>query len=141
MSGVDQKILRRSHRFSSFPSYYFAVVSSPDSIMLSRSLLAAINIAFSLLPVSIAHNQSSYNASQLVESQTLKSPYPYDFPLLKNGLLADNGQFPMPLCHGFKLEEATIDQLQQELSGGRLTSVQIAFCYLQRIYHTDEYIR
>jgi amidase len=109
--------------------------------MLSRSFLAAVSIAFSLLPLSIAHNQSIYNASQLVKSQTLKSPYPYDFPLLQNGSLADSGQFPMQLCHGFKLEEATIDQLQQEMSGGRLTSVQITFCYLQRIYQTDEYIR
>jgi amidase len=82
-----------------------------------------------------------YNASQLVETQTLDTPYPYEFPLLQNGTLADSGQFPMPLCHGFKLEEATIDQLQHELSKRRLTTVKLAMCYLQRILQVDEYTR
>jgi amidase len=109
--------------------------------MLSHSFLAAMGIICTVLSSSVAHKQPTYNASQLVESQTLESPYPYDFPLLQNGSSADSGQFPMPLCHGFKLEEATIDQLQEELSSGKLTSVQIVLCYLQRIYQTDEYIR
>jgi amidase len=109
--------------------------------MLFRSFLAAISIAFNLLSSSIAHKDPNYNASQLVESQTVESPYPYDFPVLQNGSLADSGRFPMPLCHGFRLEEATIDQLQRELSRGRLTSVQLALCYLQRVYQADGYIR
>jgi amidase len=114
--------------------------------MLSRSFLAAISIGLNLLSSSVAHkpsnyNASQYNASQVVESQTLESPYPYEFPVLQNGSLEDSGQFPMPWCHGFKLEEATIYQLQQELSSGRLSSVQLALCYLQRIYQTDGYIR
>ena len=112
-----------------------------EGIMLSYSFLAASGIAFNILSTTVAHKLPIYNASQLVESQTLESPYPYDFPVLQNGSLADSGQFPMPLCNGFKLEEATIDQLQQELSSGRLTSVQLVLCYLQRIYQTDEYIR
>jgi amidase len=82
-----------------------------------------------------------YNASQLVEAQILGSPYPYEFPVLENGPLADSGQFPMPACHNFTLEEATIDQLQEALSKGTLTSVKLAQCYLQRIYQTDSYIR
>jgi amidase len=82
-----------------------------------------------------------FNASQIIETQELESPYPYEFPVLQNGSLADSGQFPMPLCHGFKLEEATIDQLQQALSNGTLTSVKLAMCYLKRIYQTDGYIR
>jgi amidase len=83
----------------------------------------------------------SFNASQVIENQELESPYPYEFPVLQNGSLEDSGQFPMPLCHGFKLEEATIDQLQQALSNGTLTSVKLAKCYLKRIYQTDGYIR
>jgi len=83
----------------------------------------------------------SYNASQVVEAQILELPYPYEFPILETGPLADSGQFPMPLCHGLTLEEATIDQLQEELSKGKLTSVKLAQCYIQRIYQTDSYIR
>ena len=109
--------------------------------MLSRSFLAAISIALNFLSSSVARKPPTYNISQLIESQTLESPYPYDFPRLQNGSQADSGQFPMPLCHGFVLEEATIDQLQEKLSSGRLSSVQIALCYLKRIYQTDEYIR
>lgn len=112
-----------------------------EGVMLSRSFLAAIGIAFNILCTSVAHQPPTCDTNQLAESQTLESPYPYDFPLLQNGSSADSGQFPMPLCNGFKLEEATIDQLQEELLSGRLTSVQIVLCYLQRIYQTDEYIR
>lgn len=109
--------------------------------MLSHSLVAVLTVVSTFFIPSIAHKNSSYNASQLVESQTLDSPSPYDFPSLQNGASADSGQFPMPLCHDFTLEEATIDQLQQYLSNGNLTSVQLALCYLKRIYQTDEYIR
>lgn len=39
--------------------------------------------------------------------------------------------FPMPLCHGFKLEEATVDQIQARLMSGKLTSVQLVQCYVE----------
>ncbi|KUJ15916.1 amidase signature enzyme [Mollisia scopiformis] len=47
----------------------------------------------------------------------------------------------MPLCNGFKLEEASIDELQEVMSSGRLTAVQIVSCYVQRIQQTDKYLR
>lgn len=82
------------------------------------------------------------NAGQLAASdQTLESPFPYYFPQLGSGDAANSGQFPMPLCHGFKLEEATIDQLQNAMDKGTLSSVKIVMCYLQRIYQTDAYLR
>ena len=109
--------------------------------MLSLWLLKALIVVSSLLFTSVAHKLHNSNASQVVQSQTLQSPYPYDFPVLQNGSLVDNGLFPLPLCHGFKLEEATVDQLQRQLSNGSLTSVNLALCYLQRIYQTDGYIR
>jgi amidase len=99
-------------------------------------------IAFSL--ASQAHHGApnpSFNATQIIENQELESPYPYEFPVLQNGSLADSGQFPMPLCHGFKLEEASIDQIQQALSNGTLTSVKLVMCYMKRIYQADGYIR
>jgi amidase len=37
-----------------------------------------------------------------------------DFPLQQNAGATE--LFPMPLCNGFKLEEATIDQMQQALN-------------------------
>lgn len=87
------------------------------------------------------HPKPDFNVTDFVDTQLLEDPTPYDFPILQNGSLADSGQFPMPLCNGFKLEEASIDQLQFTLSNGTLTSVQLVMCYLERIYQTDEYIR
>jgi amidase len=113
---------------------------SSVGIMLPVAFLAVAGIALNVFHTS-AHKIPRYNSSQTVETQTLESPYPYIFPLLQNGSQADSGQFPMPMCHGFKLEEATIDELQEELSSGRLTSVKLVLCYLRRIYQTDSYIR
>ena len=61
------------------------------------------------------------------------------FPLQQNA--GTIGLFPMPLCKGFKLEEATIDQMQQALNQSQLSSQQLVMCYLQRIYQTHEYIK
>lgn len=108
-------------------------------MILTRPLQAVV-VALNLL-TSLAHHNETRSATQLIENQDLTHPYPYEFPLLQNGSMAESGQFPMPKCRGFKLEEATIDQLQDALSRGRLTSVQIVMCYLQRIYQTDEYIQ
>ena len=83
--------------------------------------------------VSIADN----NASNLALSETLTSPFPYEFPAFADA----QNLFPMPLCNGVRLEEATIDELQDAMANGQLTSTQITLCYLQRIYQTDEYIK
>ncbi len=109
--------------------------------MLSKAFLAVAGAVFNLFSTSIAHKVHTYNASQFLANQDLETPYPYEFPVLREGSQADSGQFPMPLCHGFKLEEASIEQLQHALSNGTLTSVQIVLCYMQRIYQTDQYVR
>jgi hypothetical protein len=49
--------------------------------------------------------------------------------------------FPMPSCGRFNLEEATIDQMQQAMSEGTVTSQQLVVCYMQRTYQTEEYIQ
>ncbi|KAJ0164779.1 putative amidase, partial [Colletotrichum tanaceti] len=61
------------------------------------------------------------------------------FPLQEN---ADTtALFPMPECGGtFKLEEATIDQMQKAMKDGIITSQQLVMCYMQRTFQTDEYI-
>ncbi|KAL8685697.1 MAG: hypothetical protein Q9218_007594 [Villophora microphyllina] len=53
---------------------------------------------------------------------------------------ATTNLFPMPLCNGVRLEEASIDQLQNHMKEKRLTSVQLVECYLQRLFQVGEYI-
>ena len=77
------------------------------------------------------------NGSDVPQSQILETPFPYNFPNMEDPLKL----FPMPLCNGLTLEEATIDQLQDAMSHGKLTSTQLITCYLQRIYQTDSYIK
>ncbi|KAJ4413434.1 hypothetical protein N0V82_008558 [Gnomoniopsis sp. IMI 355080] len=48
--------------------------------------------------------------------------------------------FPMVPCGTFRLEEATIDQMQQAMTDGTLKSQQLAMCYITRTYQTNAYI-
>ncbi|KAI5923337.1 amidase [Camillea tinctor] len=50
--------------------------------------------------------------------------------------------FPMAPCgdHNFRLEEATIDDMQAAMANGTLTSVELVTCYMIRTYQTNEYI-
>ena len=81
---------------------------------------------------------SNHNDTGLAISQILNDPFPYAFPQqeLRGSIL-----FPMPLCKGLKLEEATIDQLQHWMSLGKLSTRQLVECYIDRITQTDGYIR
>ncbi|TKA73433.1 hypothetical protein B0A49_06852 [Cryomyces minteri] len=79
--------------------------------------------------------QLTVNANDV---QTLDSPYPYYFP--QTTPAGTSALFPMPKCRGVQLEEASIDSLQKAMDTGRLTSVQLCLCYLQRIYQTQDYI-
>ncbi|KAF7717124.1 Amidase [Penicillium ucsense] len=77
------------------------------------------------------------NEDPLVASQIVNDPYTYDFPKLgANGA----SLFPMRPCNGFKLEEASVDEIQQRMGNGSLTSVQLLDCYLNRIYQTQPYL-
>lgn len=49
--------------------------------------------------------------------------------------------FPMATCNGVRIEEASIDDLQSALEDGQLTSVQLLWCYLERIHQVDEYLQ
>ncbi|KAM0433401.1 hypothetical protein ACHAPT_004279 [Fusarium lateritium] len=70
--------------------------------------------------------------------EPLFSYAPSLLPLQENAGTAD--LFPMGKCNGFKLEEATIDEMQKAMRSGKLTSVQLVTCYLTRTYQTQEYI-
>ena len=73
-----------------------------------------------------------------IDENTTTDPDFY-FPLAENA--NSSALFPMPVCNGLELEEATIDQLQNAMSQGGLTAVQLTTCYLQRIYQVDKYIK
>ena len=47
----------------------------------------------------------------------------------------------MPLCKGHKIEDATIDELQEFMTSGNLTTVQLVTCYINRYYQTNQYIK
>ena len=86
----------------------------------------------------LAPTTTNYCFPNAATAETLATPFPYYFPKLGQSA-AD--LFPMPDCNGFVLEEATIDQLQDAMGRGQLTSLQIALCYLQRIQQIDEYVK
>ena len=48
--------------------------------------------------------------------------------------------FPMSPCGGSVIEEATLDELQDALQNGSITSVQLLWCYLERIHQVEEYV-
>jgi hypothetical protein len=77
--------------------------------------------------------------AQVNISQALNDPLPYYFP--DENAAETPALFPMPPCHGVTLEEATIDQLQQYMSQGILSSVKISLCYLERVWQTNDYIK
>lgn len=60
-------------------------------------------------------------------------------PMQENAGSAD--LFPMGDCFGFKLEEATIDDMQKAMQSGKLTSVQLVTCYMTRTFQTQQYIK
>ena len=112
--------------------------------------MRAVSAALSgSLIVSAATIQARYDANaspttsnwdSLADAQDLTSPYPFYFPVLQNGSASNSGQFPMPLCNGFRLKEATIDQMQEAFSNGTLTTVSLVQCYIRRIQQTDFYL-
>ncbi|KAI3545284.1 amidase [Colletotrichum abscissum] len=90
----------------------------------------------------VAGIEISLASCKLSTSQSLpgnsSTTVPSVFPLLED--VESAYLFPMPLCGTFKLEEATIDEMQAALTAGTLTSQQLVGCYIQRTYQTQEYI-
>ncbi|KAI1080965.1 amidase signature domain-containing protein [Whalleya microplaca] len=52
----------------------------------------------------------------------------------------DASPFPMPLCNGIYIEDATIGDLQHFMMTGKLTSEQLVECYISRIEQTNPYL-
>ncbi|KAK5081250.1 hypothetical protein LTR05_008044 [Lithohypha guttulata] len=53
---------------------------------------------------------------------------------------AQDDPFPLPLCNGVDITDATIDSLQAWMSQGKLTSQALVRCYLARIEQTNRYL-
>ena len=99
--------------------------------------LLVVHSSLRVYATAISHGAQYSNASDIILSQNLESPFSYEFP---DERTPDN-LFPMPECNGLVLEEATVDFLQNAMETGRLTSTSLALCYLQRIYQTNGYIK
>ena len=74
----------------------------------------------------------------LVASQILTDPYAYDFPRLS---APASTLFPMRYCHGFVLEEASVDEIQAAFANNTFTIVELLNCYLDRIQQTQPYLK
>lgn len=126
------------HRCQSHMRLIFDVTILSTSTMTIRLLSILTLLSFVSALASGSLNISVTSAPTKVTG-TLGTPFPYEFPNLNNA--ETSAVFPMPPCNGITLEEATIDQLQDYMSKGELTSVQLALCYLQRHWQTDDYIK
>lgn len=99
-----------------------------------RGALLVVTVIFTL-------GSSARVFSVFASNGTSGNEYSYEFPTLGNPNDTELDRFPMRDCYGFKLEEATIDILQEAMNRRHLTAQQIVSCYQQRILQTDEYLR
>ena len=90
------------------------------------------------LPITLVQATTPVDGLALASSQVVENLFPNDFP---DQSQSGERLFPMRDCQGLKLEEATIDQLQQWMRAEKLTTQQLVACYLQRIDQTDGYVR
>ncbi|KAL8749916.1 MAG: hypothetical protein Q9199_007401, partial [Rusavskia elegans] len=74
-------------------------------------------------------------ASQLLDHDFL-SQYPVDNVTI-NAIETLN---TVALCNGIVIEEATIDQLQGYMAEGKLSSVQLTACCMDRVFQVERYI-
>ena len=105
-------------------------------MMSLRQTWGALVIAVFLFVAAPGLAEKTRHPSQMNDSFTLDYSV---FPLEQKAGTAE--LFPMPLCNGFKLEEATVDQMQAAMERGQITSQQLVICYLQRMYQTESYIK
>jgi amidase len=116
------------------PGFNSLLWQLPAGALLLGSLLPGV-----VNSQTVVASQAVAAASQAAaSSQTTLTPASL-FPLQQNA--GSTGLFPMPRCGSFKLEEATIDQMQAAMASGTLTSVQLVQCYMLREFQTHQYIK
>lgn len=74
-------------------------------------------------------------------SKLLNHTFLYQYPL--RDITSDTARSlnTLNLCNGVTIEEATIYELQNYLSKGRLTSEQLTACYIRRIFEVERFIK
>ncbi|KAL8982571.1 MAG: hypothetical protein Q9205_002962 [Flavoplaca limonia] len=83
---------------------------------------------------------ATFGISQLRGSQLLDHAFLYRYPLGNITVNAVATLNTLDLCNGVVIEEATIDQLQRYMAEGKLSSVQLTTCYLNRVFQVERYI-
>lgn len=101
-------------------------------------MITTLLLVFALGAQSWAACESQLNSTCILDVDPLQHPFPFYFP--PQDVADTPGLFPMPACKGLTIEEATIDQLQDYMHTGRLTSVELFRCYLRRLRQVDGYI-
>lgn len=91
-----------------------------------------------LASISLVTSCSPSNSTYYLDVDPLQNPLPYCFP--PQNATGTPALFPMLLCRDIVLEEATIDQLQDYMTKGVLTSLEILRCHLKRVAQVDGYI-
>jgi hypothetical protein len=105
---------------------------------------AAFLLQASASPAYILHarnsppDDGSFNSST-IDIQILQDPLPYFFP--PQSAVDTPELFPMETCNGVVIEEATIDDLQNALSSGAFTALELAECYLKRREQVDGFVK
>ncbi|KAL8708171.1 MAG: hypothetical protein Q9220_006932 [cf. Caloplaca sp. 1 TL-2023] len=88
----------------------------------------------------ISNTYGAPEVTSIAPSRLLDHDFLFQYPSQNVTTSAANSLNVLDLCHGVVIEEATIDQLQQYLSDGNLTSVQLTTCYMQRVFQVERYI-
>jgi amidase len=117
-------------------------VAAITILLCSTPFLGLLSMMYSkvssLVALSLVSVVGAQNASTVLNVDPLQQPYPYYFP--PQDAASTSALFPMPVCQGITLEEATIDQLADYMRNGVLSSAQLLRCYLRRIHQVDDYI-
>jgi amidase len=94
-------------------------------------------LIFLLFPLFVAISWAANGLPSILDNLSPQEPYSYSSPQDAANI---SELFCMPKCGSIVLEEATIDQLAGYMSTGRLTSIQILECYMERFHQVDEFI-
>jgi amidase len=100
-------------------------------------ILPIRELIVSLFPLFVAISWAVNGLPNVMRNLLHQETYPYS-SLQDAANMSE--LFSMPTCGSIVLEEATIDQLAGYMSTGRLTSVQILECYMERFHQVDEFI-
>ncbi|KAL8808966.1 MAG: hypothetical protein Q9200_003855 [Gallowayella weberi] len=107
--------------------------------VISRAL-PQIKGMFLVLPKDTMISNHDVIVSKFQASMLLDHNYLSRYPLQNISINSVTSLNTLDLCNGLVIEEATIDQLQKYMGDGKLTSVQLTACYMQRVFQVERYI-